>query len=160
MYHSCLLGTHGLGLSAFHRCFLLNVCYLREEHSWCTKHKVTLEMGASEAICTVCTIRAPRLLSLGHMGVWQNSQSRNKDWNYRLEKGFVRLSEAVPHYTERHQSVQEYIKRSTSSCYSFGNYCKLAKHLAFVTGQLFGCPEAGAAERKDIPLRYWRRHLK
>lgn len=91
-------------------------------------------MGASEAIRTVCTIKAPRLLSLGHMGIWQNSQSRNKDWNYRLEKGFVRLSEAVPHYTERHQSVQEYIKRSTSSCYSFGNYCKLAKHLAFVTG--------------------------
>lgn len=37
--------------------------------------------------------------------------------------GFVRLSETVTHYTERHQSVRKYIKRSTRSYYSFDKSC-------------------------------------
>lgn len=69
LYHSYLLGTQGMGISAFHCRFLLNVCYLGEERSWCTKSKVALEMGASEAICTVCTIKGPRLLSGAREGL-------------------------------------------------------------------------------------------
>lgn len=68
-----------------------------------------------------------------HTRAWQNAQGKT-DWSYRVQKGFARLSEAVPHHTEGYQCVQGYIKGSTSSCYSFGGSCKLAKHLALVTG--------------------------
>lgn len=53
---------------------------------------------------------------------------QNKDWSYRVQKGFAGLSEAVPHYTGGYQCAQGYFKGSTSSCDTFGGSCKLAKH--------------------------------
>ncbi|KAF2974560.1 hypothetical protein EK904_001427 [Melospiza melodia maxima] len=134
----CLTGVLPAGdachevVSAFHHCSSSEVYASSEKHvadAQDTGLHCRWEHLEQSAQC----VQSPLLSAMAHEGMaeWQKGKT---DWSCRVHKGFARLSEAVPHCTEGYQCVQGYIKISTSSCNSFGGSCKLAKHLALVTG--------------------------